>query len=429
MSAGRTCHVSHVKIQLWSYNYDPEPTGIGPLSTVWAAAMRDRGHDVAVVAAHPHYPQPVWGRPWRPTIERRDGIVAVRLPLWAGRNTTLQRIRQELTFTFALSVAAPFLERPDVIVAVSPSFPALAPAMVTARLRRVPWVLWLQDILPDGAAATGLLEESALLRALRRFERAAYRSARKIVVISNSFAANLTGKGVPDYKIERIFNPATLPLRPEHSGARAVDEQLVLTMGNIGHTQNLVHVVRAFEGSDELARLGARFVLAGDGVAGNDVRAAITTDRVEVTGVIDNDRLDGYLRRASVAIVSQQYQGQDFNVPSKLMNFMAYGIPTLAAVRPDSEVARIVTESGAGWVTSGSDPDEFALQLMHALTAADDRVARAQRALEFAAANVTPDAIAAQFESVLGEVVGTPAGDTKAPGLASGSAVEEEIRA
>jgi colanic acid biosynthesis glycosyl transferase WcaI len=393
-----------MKIQLWSYNYDPEPTGIAPLSTVWARAMAERGHQIEVVAAHPHYPEPVWGRPLLPRRENRDGVPVIRLPLWPGRGSTAQRLRQELTFTAALACAAPLLGTPDAIVAVSPSFPALAPTMAAARARRVPWVLWLQDILPDGATATGLLEDGRLIGALRRFELAAYRSASRVVVISNSFASNLLSKGVAPERIVRIFNPASLPVQPADAlGDR--DERLVLTMGNIGHTQNLVHVTRAFEASAELAGLNARFVLAGDGVCGDDVRDAITSDRVQVTGVVDRATLEGYLRRASVAIVSQQYEGLDFNVPSKLMNFMAYGLPTVAAVRPDSEVARIVGESGAGWVTDGSDPEELVRRLMRALTDPADRLARAERGLAFARANFTPEAIAAQFEDVLTEVV------------------------
>ena len=39
-----------MRIQLWSYNHDPEPTGIGIVSTVWARGLRDRGHQVEVVA-------------------------------------------------------------------------------------------------------------------------------------------------------------------------------------------------------------------------------------------------------------------------------------------------------------------------------------------------------------------------------------------
>ena len=77
---------------------------------------------------------------------------------------------------------------------------------------------------------------------------------------------------------------------------------IVLTMGNIGHTQNLVAVTQAFEDSSELAGLGARLVMAGDGVAGDDVRAAIRTDRVTVTGVLDDAALDRHLRSAAVAL-------------------------------------------------------------------------------------------------------------------------------
>ncbi|MFL5831929.1 MAG: glycosyltransferase family 4 protein [Solirubrobacteraceae bacterium] len=393
-----------MKIQLWSYNYDPEPTGIGPLSTVWAHAMRERGHQVEVVAAHPHYPEPVWGRPLRPRREVRDGIPVVRLPLWPGRGSTAQRLRQELTFTAALSAASPLLGGADVIVAVSPSFPALAPVMAATRARRIPWVLWLQDILPDGATATGLIEDGRLIRALRRFELAAYRSARRVVVISNSFKANLLDKGVPADKIARIFNPASLPVQATSVGGRPVDGRLVMTMGNVGHTQNLVHVVRAFEASPELTSLGARFVLVGDGVAGADVRAAITTDRVQVTGVVGREQLQDHLQRAAVAVVSQQYDGHDFNVPSKLMNFMAYGLPTVAAVRPDSEVARIVAEAGGGWVTTGSDPVELGRQLAQALSDNAERARRGASAWEFARRNFTPESIAAQFEQVLAGV-------------------------
>jgi colanic acid biosynthesis glycosyl transferase WcaI len=340
-----------------------------------------------------------------PRRDVRDAIPVLRLPLWAGRGTTAQRLRQELTYTAALSSAAPMLSRPDVIVAVSPSFPALAPTMVTARLRRVPWVLWLQDILPDGATATGLLDDGALVRAARRFELTAYRSARRIVVISDSFAGNLHAKGVAPERIERIFNPATRPIQNRSVGERRIDERLVLTMGNVGRSQNLVHVTRAFESSRELAEAGARFVIVGDGVAGNDVRATIATDRVELTGVVDSARLEAYLQSASVALVSQQYDGLDFNVPSKLMNFMAYGLPTVAAVRPDSEVAKIIRESGGGWVTDGPDPAELSRQLMAALGDRKERDRRGKLALRFARENFASGAFAARFEGALLRVV------------------------
>src|SRR4051794_13555570 len=105
--------------------------------------MYERGHQVDVVAAHPHYPEPQWGRTLRPYQEWREDIRVLRLPLWVGRGSARQRIRQETSFAAMMSLATPMLRTPDVIVAVSPCFPALLPVMFHARARRVPWVLWL----------------------------------------------------------------------------------------------------------------------------------------------------------------------------------------------------------------------------------------------------------------------------------------------
>lgn len=392
-------------IQLWSYNYDPEPTGIGPLMAVLARTLASRAHRVEVVAAHPHYPEPRWGRPLVPYHEVLDGISVRRLPLWIGRGSALERIRQELTFTAAMCACAPTLSSPDVVLAVSPSFPALFPAMVNARARGVPWILAVKDILPDGAFTTGILEEGLLIKVARRFETAAYRSADRIVVISEACAHNLRSKGVPDEKLERIYDMASRPLLDSPRPPDGIDDTLVLNMGNIGYTQDLVNVTCAFEDSAELAGLGAHLVMAGDGVAGGDVRATIRTPRVEVTGVIDYDRLEALLQRAAVALVTQRYEGLDWNLPSKLMNFMGYGIPVVAAVRPDSEVASIVRESGCGWVSDNRDPAECAQVIAAALRHPEERRRRGARGLAFAHHQFSPERAADRFEAVLEQAV------------------------
>src|ERR1700691_2295987 len=109
-----------MRIQLWSYNYDPEPQGIAPLSRMLAVELSERGHEVLVIAAPPHYPEPRWGMRLGPYRERRDGIPVLRLPLWIGRESGLQRVRQELSFAAMQTLAAPLLPGADAIVAVTP---------------------------------------------------------------------------------------------------------------------------------------------------------------------------------------------------------------------------------------------------------------------------------------------------------------------
>jgi len=396
-----------MRIQLWSYNYDPEPTGIGPVSGTLARALHARGHDLQVVAAHPHYPAPVWGTRRLPYRERRDSIDVLRLPLWVGRATPRERYRQELTFLASQFAAIPTLRRPDVSVVVSPSFPALLPAIIAHRLKRSPWILWLHDILPDGAAATGLVAEGGLvLRASRRLESAAYHRASLVVALSDAFRRNLIEKDVPDSKIRVIYDPATrVPQRPIAGNPKYSRPWRLLSMGNIGYSQGLAPLVAAFEASDALTAEDIRLAITGVGVAAADVRSEVRSDRVEMLGLLDDDALERELQNATIAFVSQHHTGGEFNIPSKLMNFMAYGLPILAAVKPGSEVADIVQQSGGGWVVDSSDPASFPRQVAELLGRPDEVQARAASALRYAQRHFSVSTFAERFEAVLREVV------------------------
>jgi colanic acid biosynthesis glycosyl transferase WcaI len=387
-----------LRIQLWSYNFDPEPTGIGIVSTVWAHGLRDRGHEVEVVAAHPHYPEPRWGTRRLPYREVREGLRTLRLPLWIGRASAAERYRQELTFMAAQAVATPFLGRPDVLVSASPSFPALLPAVANVRARRIPWVLWLHDLLPDGASATGLVDDSGtVIKLARRLERAAYEAADRIVVLSRAFTENLVAKGVPEDKIELIYDPATrVPHKLGRPGGR--DRLRILSMGNIGHSQGLTALVRAFEAD---SRLSADLVITGTGVAAAEAQAQIRTDRVRMLGVVDDAGLEHELAEADLAFVSQCYDGSEFNIPSKLMNFMNYGLPILAAVNPGGEVARIVRESGAGWVVDSSDPVAFPREVGRIAQSNGEIRKRAAIARGYAQQHFTQTGFAERFERTL----------------------------
>ncbi len=392
-------------MQLWSWNYEPEPTAMGPIAARWAEAMCARGHQVEVVTAHPHYPGPLWGRRSRPYREMRNGIPVLRLPLVIGHRTTAARIAEEATYAASAAAAAVLPSQPDVAVAVSPSFLGLFPVLASARLRRFPWVLWLEDILPDAAATTGLMREGLALRTAERLERFVYRSADRIVVISNAFRENLLGKGVPAWKVAHIYNPYTRALggrRAEHNGK---DSARVLYMGNMGFSQNLPALVRAFELSPA-PKDETRLVLAGTGELARAVAAEVRSERVEMPGLL-LDGLEPELERATIGLVPQRPDVDEFNLPSKLMNLMSRGIPVLASVSPRSEIARIVRESGAGWVVDAADPDAFPRALSGILTDRAELARRGAAGLAFARRNFAPDAVAERFEEVLYDVVPT----------------------
>jgi colanic acid biosynthesis glycosyl transferase WcaI len=398
------------RLQLWSIYFHPELTGIAPATTLLARQLAARGWQIEVIAAHPHYPEPVWGRRLLPSREMIDGIRVTRVPLLPGRDTRAARLRQELSFTASLAAAAPFLGRPlmrppDLMLVGSPSFPALAPAIVNARARQIPMVLWLHDLLPEGAAATGILDEdSATVRASRRLERAAYRTADRIVVLSRSFEQNLLAKGVPAEKVDLIYYPATLPI-PDERPARALgDPPTVICMGNIGLSQGLAELVRAFEASEEMERRGVRLLIRGAGVAADEVRAKIRSERTQMPGLLGHEALAHELQRCDLALVTQSYEGTEFNLPSKLMNYMGHGLPVIAAVNPSSEAARLVREAGAGWVVDSSHPELLPTAIADALDRPDEMNARGLAGHRYAVEHFSPDFFGSRFDRVLSEV-------------------------
>jgi colanic acid biosynthesis glycosyl transferase WcaI len=125
-------------------------------------------------------------------------------------------------------------------------------------------------------------------------------------------------------------------------------------------------------------------------------------------GVVSDEELERELEAATLGVVTQQYEGTEFNLPSKLMNYMAYGLPIIAAVNPSSEAARLVRESGSGWVADSSDPEVFPRTVLEALADREELRRRAQAGLGFAHQHFSQEGFAARFETLLREAIETP---------------------
>ena len=62
-----------------------------------------------------------------------------------------------------------------------------------------------------------------------------------------------------------------------------------MRMGSIGLSQDLERAVQAFEACHELARVNAQMLIAGHGVAADEVAAARRPDRVEMLGLLSDE--------------------------------------------------------------------------------------------------------------------------------------------
>ena len=196
------------RILLITQWFDPEPTFKGLL---FAKELVSRGFEVEVITGFPNYPGGVLYKGYRLKFIQKnivEGVLVTRVPLYPSHdNSKFGRIANYISFAFSsLLYGLFFAKRPDVIYAYHPPLTVGISALIIKLFRRVPVVLDIQDMWPETLKATGMISNPRFLGFVSKICNLIYSSVTKIVVLSPGFKKLLINRGVPDSKIEIIYN-------------------------------------------------------------------------------------------------------------------------------------------------------------------------------------------------------------------------------
>jgi glycosyltransferase involved in cell wall biosynthesis len=325
---------------------------------------------------------------------RSSGVRIRRIPrLFGGDIHRLKLLRQLWFYACALPLLL-LRRRPDLIVTQT-NPPMVVPiAMLAAAIHRRPGMIVAQDIYPEVMLAHGMLEPGSLAtRGLTRLFAWAYRHARVVVSLGPVMAQRLLDKGVAHERIVEICNWAT----GEESVVRGATNRLrgewgldgcfvLLYSGNLGIAHDVETPIRALQ----LLRgrvPNLRLVFVGKGSRLEQARSLTTQlgldDIVQFRGFVPLELLPHSLGLADAALVTLLNGFEGLVVPSKLLGYMARGVPTLY-VGPDSDVARFVARSGGGACVAGGDVAAFVQQVERWVAQPDElRAAGAAAALYY----------------------------------------------
>jgi glycosyltransferase involved in cell wall biosynthesis len=292
-------------------------------------------------------------------------------------------------------------------------------AALVKKVRHIPLIYNLQDIFPDSLVGTGLAKKGGLLWKIGRvIEDFTYRNADKIIVISEDFKRNIMAKGVPEEKIEVIYNwvdeeavvdvpRAENKLFDKYGLDR--DDFYVTYNGNIGLTQNmdmLLEVARELQqscGSDAaLQQLGAvknglnssdsseplqtphnpseplqtphhrsiHFVLVGEGAYKAEVEKRIKEQGITNVTMLPFQPYEDISHVFSLGdvslVISKPGVGAN-SVPSKTWSIMSASRPVLANF-DENELKAIIEDHHCGIFTKAGDKEAFKaaiLELYH----------------------------------------------------------------
>ena len=296
------------------------------------------------------------------------GIMAVhRYHLFAERkNTVLRALRYTLlcAIDFFIAVFARDARRCDALLVFSTPPIQGAMAALVKKVRRIPFIYGLQDIFPDSLVSTGIASRGGMAWKIgRMIENFTYRNADRIIVISEDFRKNIMAKGVPEEKIEVVYNWVDdnvlrdIPRdRNVLIGRYGLDPAkfYVTYCGNIGLTQNLemlLDVARSLEQFDDI-----HFVLIGNGAYRQQLEQKIYGQRTNVTLLPFQpyeDIAHVFALGDASLIISKPGTGAS-SVPSKTWNIMAASKPVLASF-DDGELHTIIEQNNCGLFIPAGD--------------------------------------------------------------------------
>ena len=357
-----------IRVLLLTQWFDPEPTFKG---MVFARELVRQGFEVEVLTGFPNYPGGKVYPGYRINLLQReviDGVQVTRVPLYPNHDqSAIKRVFNYASFAASSLVYGLLMaRRADVIYAYHPPLTIGVTASLIRLFRRIPVVYDIQDMWPDTLRATGMISNIRTLNQVEAVCQWVYRRVDHIVVLSPGFKRLLMQRGVPETKINVIYNWAdemalAAPQGQLPASYPSADQFRIVFAGNMGKAQALDAVLDA---AILLQARGSRvcFVMLGGGVEVS--RLKLRTVDLKLHNVVflppvPMAEVGTFLHAADALLVHLRKDPLfEITIPSKTQAYMTVGKPMLMAV--DGDAADLVLQSAGGVVAESENAEALA---------------------------------------------------------------------
>lgn len=336
--------------------------------------VRD-GHRVTVVTCAPNHPRGKVYPGYRNRLyarEEKDGITIIRVWTYVTANEGfLKRTLNYVSYMAAAIVAAPLIQKADIVISTSPQFFNGLAGYVVSRMKRAPWVLEIRDLWPESILAVGAIKNPFIIHLLEWLELFAYRQADRIVPVTDAFQRYIEGKGIPKEKISVIKNGADLTLYKPVTGTNRLAESLGVQgkfvaayLGTHGMAHHLETVLYAAQRLREYPDIV--LILAGDGAERQRLAALrneLGLDNVLMLDQQPKEQMPWLWALSDVSLILLKKSDLFKTViPSKIFESMAMEKPIILGV--EGESADIVRAADAGYCIEPENVEELVNRLI-----------------------------------------------------------------
>ena len=409
------------RLLLISYNFSPEPTGIGKYNGEMIAWFVDHGYDCTVITSYPYYPfwkvqEPYFGKRFGYTVERSRNnnsggkLTVIRCPQYVPQKPSgIKRVLLEISFFLSASfplIRLFFAGKFDYVVTVSPSFQNGLLGVFYKLLRKGKLIYHIQDLQIEAARDLKLIKSNKIIGILFRIEKFIFDRANVVSSISDGMVSKIrekAGKNIflfPNWTDINLFYPIEdrQSIKKEY-GYNSADK-IVLYSGSIGEKQGLEAILYAANELRHIANL--KFIICGSGPYKRELQSMaenLALDNLQFLPLQPFEKFNAFLNLADLHLIIQKASASDLVMPSKLTTILSAGGLTLITANKGSGLHSLINDYNIGLFVDAENQQALNEGILKAIGKDFSQVSKNAR--KYAENFLSIDKIMPNFEQIL----------------------------
>lgn len=395
------------KVLLISQIFYPDEVAVANLFTNLCSVLVRSGLEIEVWCAQPTYTCTLR----QPKSSVYEGI---RIHYLGSTRFSKDRLPGRIInySTFSLSVVLKLLFSKDNTQVLSYTTPPFLAILISflCRWKNRRFFYVLMDVFPDGLTRLKkVTSRNIFIRIWSSLHLAALKRCTKIIVIGRDMEEWLKAiypggtekiEYIPLWQDEELLRPIAFKENPFIINNNLKEHFIVQYSGNMGLWNQLETLGQAINKKPE----NVTFLIIGGGMRKNELLDTIKD--TNATNVFfypfqPNENYSYSVSACHIALVSLREGLEGMAVPSKIIGIMAAGIPVIAMVPENSEIAYIVKEENCGYIINPSDSEGLVNAIMELKSDENLRRSLGQNGREAFLRKYTTKLIAEKYKSLL----------------------------
>lgn len=342
-----------MKILFLTDNFPPEVNAPATRTYEHCKKWVELGYEVTVITCFPNFPKGKIFDGYKNSLYKSEIIEGIKvIRVWSfitENNGFFKRILDYISYSISSFMVGIFVKT-DLIIATSPQFFTAISGRLLSLCKRKKWVMEVRDLWPDSIVAVGSLTKTSMIfKILKRLENHLYKSANKIIVVTDSFKDYLTNsQKIKENKIG-VFKNGVISdnyIYPDKKELKKLKTKLNLEgkiiISYIG-THGLAHGLKfILDSISKIEDAKYHFLFIGDGAEKNNLIRFSKESNISNCTFLDSipkKEISKYIGISNYALVNLKKSDEFKNViPSKIFENIAMYKPILLGVEGESKL-------------------------------------------------------------------------------------------